>query len=163
MTSPDPLTRIAGALGAVLLRSNRAALYSRLTAATPDLDETLYPVLSGLARLGTATATVLAEQIGLDRSVTTRYVARLEQAGLIARAPHAVDRRAMELTLTPTGRAAIAQSRKALRQLLAQATESWSQDQLHDFAASFEQLISDVERVNTRSPATSVTTDTAAG
>lgn len=149
MTSSDPLTRIAGALGAVLLRSNRAALYSRLTAATPEVDETLYPVLSGLARIGIATPTLLAEQIGLDRSVTTRYVARLEHAGFIARTPHAVDRRAVQLTLTTTGLTAINHSRRALYDLLAQATQDWDQDQLRDFAAAFARLITDIERINT--------------
>jgi DNA-binding MarR family transcriptional regulator len=147
MTSSDPVSHLAGALGATLLRSNRAFLYTHLTAGSDDLDETLYPVLSGLARLGEATPTELAAAVGIDRTVVTKYAIRLEHAGLIQRAPHPVDRRAVNLTLTATGCNAIAESRRALREVIASATSDWEPARIARLASDLSELIVSVQHL----------------
>ena len=45
----------------------------------------------------------LAEQVGIDRSGTSRYADRLQEAGLIKRTTDPLDRRATLLSLTPKG------------------------------------------------------------
>lgn len=137
-----PATRIAGALGALLLRGNRARLYDRLVAGVPGVDETTYPVLSGVARLGPVTTTRLAEQIGLDRSVTTRHAGRLRGAGLLARTGDPADGRAALLTLTDAGRAAVATMRSTLTDALTEAMADWRPEDAEALAEHLQRLLS---------------------
>jgi DNA-binding MarR family transcriptional regulator len=53
----------------------------------------------------------LAEAVALSRSGLTRLVDRLEQAGLLRREPHPLDRRGAYAVLTDTGFAAVAAAR----------------------------------------------------
>jgi DNA-binding MarR family transcriptional regulator len=124
---------LAGALGQLLLRNNRARLYDSIVEGIGGVDATTYPVLSGLARVGPATASELAGQIGLDRTVTTRYATRLEAAGLIERVAHPTDARATQLSLTPTGRRAIASMRTRLSRLVRHAISSWTVEEQATF------------------------------
>jgi DNA-binding MarR family transcriptional regulator len=141
MSRVDDAARVGAAFGQLLLRSNRAHLYETLTGSQDGVDETTYPVLSGLARLGTATATELADQIGLDRTVTTRHATRLERAGLLLRRPHPADARATVLQLTDRGRGSIEQMREQLNKMIAQAMTSWNAEQTRTFADMFDQLV----------------------
>lgn len=116
MDSPE--RAIGDALGQLLLRDTRHNLHASLTAGIEGLDATTYPVLSGLARTGEMTSTELATQVGLDRSVASRYATALEHAGLVERHAHERDSRACMLTLSNTGRAAIELTRQRLDQHL---------------------------------------------
>ena len=114
------------ALGQLLLRRNRSALYDAvLDAAPPGVDRQTYRVLSGLARLGPQSAARLADEVGIDRSGASRYADRLEAAGLLERSPDPCDGRATLLALTPKGRAAIAVLRDALTRHLADRIADW--------------------------------------
>jgi DNA-binding MarR family transcriptional regulator len=135
-----PTERIAAAFGVLLLRGNRAHLYDRLTAGVDGVDSTTYPVLSGLARTGPTTASRLADLVGLDRTVTTRYAGRLEKAGLVARAADDDDRRATRLSLTDEGRRAVAALRAGLEAILAEALETSSPEEVEVFARMLERL-----------------------
>jgi DNA-binding MarR family transcriptional regulator len=138
MAKTDDVRTIAGTLGTLLLRSNRAHLYQALIGSREGLDESTYPVLSGLARIGPATATELAEQIGLDRTVTTRHASRLENAGLLTRRPHDGDARATTLELTEQGQRCIAHARTQLDGLLLKAMADWPAERIRAFARDFE-------------------------
>jgi DNA-binding MarR family transcriptional regulator len=137
---PPPEKRVAAALGVLLLRSNRTHLYGQLTEDLPGVDTTTYPVLSGLARLGPTTATRLAEAIGLDRTVTTRYATRLERAGLIGRSTAPADARAVQLELTGRGLDAVQRMRSALERMIREAMTGWTPQQSEIFAAGLEQF-----------------------
>ncbi|MEU5191626.1 MarR family transcriptional regulator [Streptomyces klenkii] len=114
------------ALGQLLLRRNRSALYDAVLDAAPvGVDRQTYPVLSGLARLGPQTAARLADEVGIDRSGTSRYADRLEAAGLLARSPDPNDRRSTLLSLTPKGTEAVALLRDALTKHLAGRIQDW--------------------------------------
>lgn len=114
------------ALGQLLLRRNRNALYDAvLTCAPPGVDRQTYPVLSGLARLGPQTAAQLADEIGVDRSGASRYADRLEDGRLIERGPDPRDGRATLLNLTPKGQEAVAELRDALTRHLAGRIADW--------------------------------------
>ncbi len=137
MKTNEVATELAGTFAQLLLRTNRARLYDSLVEGVAGVDTATYPVLSGLARIGPATASELAEQIGLDRTVTTRYATRLEAAGLVARVPHPTDARATNLSLTGTGRRAIATMRTRLIKLVSEATSTWTVEE----QASFNRLL----------------------
>jgi DNA-binding MarR family transcriptional regulator len=114
------------ALGQLLLRRNRTALYDAvLDSAPPGVDRQTYQVLSGLARLGPQTAARLADEVGIDRSGASRYADRLEAAGLLQRSPDPHDGRATLLTLTKKGQAAITTLRDALARHLAGRIADW--------------------------------------
>jgi DNA-binding MarR family transcriptional regulator len=132
---------IASAFGPLLLRQTRAQLYGRMTRDIAGVDEVTYPVLSGLARSGSTTASRLAEQIGLDRTVTTRHASRLEQAGLIARTPDPGDARATVLQLTPAGRTAVSAMRTRLEETIAEALSTWTPAEADRFAGDLGRLV----------------------
>ncbi|ARH89216.1 MarR family winged helix-turn-helix transcriptional regulator [Streptomyces sp. MOE7] len=132
--------RVASAIGALTLRATRAGLYGRLTSGVEGVDATTYPVLSGLARVGPVTATKLAEAIGMDRTVTTRYATRLQEAGLIARLPDPADARATRLALTEEGERAVTALRGAMEFFVAEEMATWPPDEAAAFAMRLERL-----------------------
>lgn len=114
------------ALGRLLLRRNRNALYDAVLDSAPaGVDRQTYRVLSGLARLGPQSAARLADEVGIDRSGASRYADRLESAGLLERSPDPSDGRATLLALTPKGHAAVADLRDALTRHLADRIADW--------------------------------------
>lgn len=131
-------TRVEAALGLLLRRSTRAHLYEGLV---EGVDETTYPVLSGIARLEPVSATRLADEIGIDRTATTRYAARLEKAGLVERRPDSSDARSTLLSLTDEGQGAVQQARERLLARLDHVVSGWSPVEADLFAAILEHLV----------------------
>ena len=102
--SSDVLHQLAEALNELMLPSNRGRLCAPVIAAAPGtVDGQAYFVLNTLARTGPLTVARLAEHIGIDRSGTSRYADRLQQAGLLERQPDPADRRTSLIRLTPEG------------------------------------------------------------
>lgn len=124
--STSAVTQLADQLGRLLVRANREALYNRLTDGVDGVTPTTYPVLSGIARGGPTTVTHLATLIGLDRTVVTRYVTTLADAGLVSRTTDPGDKRATTVALTDVGRAAVQKMRQRLHRTLAEATDDWA-------------------------------------
>lgn len=54
----------------------------------------------------TATATDIADYLGISGSSTTKLLDRLEKANHVIRTPHPTDRRALQITITPETRRA---------------------------------------------------------
>ncbi len=130
------------ALGQLLLRRNRSALYDAvLDDAPPGIDRQTYPVLSGLARLGPQTAARLADEVGIDRSGASRYADRLRDAGLLERTPDPRDGRAVLLTLTSKGEATVATLRDRLSQHLADRISDWPDAQAEALVDGIRLLI----------------------
>ena len=103
--SPDVLHQLADALNELMLPSNRGRLCAPVIAAAPGIiDGQAYFVLSTLARTGPVTVARLARHVGIDRSGTSRYADRLQEAGLLERRPDPADRRMSLLCLTPAVR-----------------------------------------------------------
>jgi DNA-binding MarR family transcriptional regulator len=133
---------VADALGVLIQRSFRERLYGELTRGIgPGVDALTYPVLSGLARVGSRSAADLADVIGLDRSGVSRRASRLEQAGLVAKIPDPADNRAVLLVLTEPGKAAVAAMREQLVHLIDTSLESWTPKQAASFAQSFRRFV----------------------
>ncbi|AZQ74391.1 MULTISPECIES: MarR family winged helix-turn-helix transcriptional regulator [Streptomyces] len=133
---------IADALGTLLRRGTRAQLYARLTDGLGEaVDETTYPVLSGLARTGPRSAADLAGEIGLDRSGVTRRATRLEEAGLLRREPDPDDRRATLLALTETGHRTVRTTRQRLATLIEASLASWPPEEAQSFARQLHRFV----------------------
>jgi len=117
-----------------------------MVAGLDGVDSTTYPVLSGVARWQPISATNLAQEIGIDRTATTRYASRLQQAGLVDRVPDPADARATLLRLTPGGEQIVETMRSRLVGHLEAATADWPDDEAQQFASSLERLVDTLSR-----------------
>ena len=133
--------RVEAALGLLLRRSTRAHLYDDLVTGVHGVDETTYPVLSGIARLEPVSSTRLSDEIGIDRTATTRYAARLEKAGLVTREPDPGDARSTLLLLTDAGRVASDSARRKLVDRLDGIVAEWTPLEAELFATVLEHLV----------------------
>ena len=103
-----------------------------------------YALLGRLATLGPTPINEVAQELVVDRTTLTRNVRPLQQAGLIAQAPHPADGRSQCLSLTKPG-----------RELLAQATPAWATAQVQfeqafgmEQAAALRQMLQAVTKVS---------------
>jgi DNA-binding MarR family transcriptional regulator len=109
MTKPiyDPRTfeprNSAGALVAMLRKAFLEAIDAEL--APLDISAAQWMVIMVLSAKGEATAGELAKDMNHDPGAMTRLVDRLENKGMLKRAPSASDRRAVALQLTRAGQA----------------------------------------------------------
>lgn len=142
MADLDSARELEQALGRLLLRRNRTALYDAALAGAPEgVDRQTYPVLSGLARLGPLSAAALAGEVGIDRSGTSRYADRLQAVGLVERTPDPEDRRATLLALTPEGRRVVGGMREALAHHLADRIDDWPEDKVSTLIEGLRLLV----------------------
>src|SRR4051812_46607303 len=94
-------TSVAAHLRVVVARTARRL---RQEAGT-DLSPSQTSALAAVERHGPLTPSELAACERIQRPTATRVLARLEEAGLIARAADPVDRRSSLVSITPEGRA----------------------------------------------------------
>ncbi|WP_229402268.1 MarR family winged helix-turn-helix transcriptional regulator [Micromonospora okii] len=87
----------------------------------------------------------LAERTGLDPSTVSRAVATLVTHGLVERRADPADRRASCLTVTPAGRAALADAHDWYGQLLDRALADWTPDEVAALCAALGRFTRDVE------------------
>lgn len=114
-TPADPqVTEFAGQL---FFRLWRAA-HTHTAAAFESIGITtaLFSILNFLAR-GPAIQQEIGTAIGIDPSTMVTLIDELEGAGLAKRRPHAKDRRAREVSLTPKGRRTLERARDFARQV----------------------------------------------
>jgi DNA-binding MarR family transcriptional regulator len=108
MPSPTPDLSACGSSLGLLFRQVRDALRDamerELAANGHDLTLSQYITLKKL-HYGTASASELAQAAELNPGAMTRLLDRLESAGLVQRAAHPSDRRALCIVLTARGKA----------------------------------------------------------
>src|SRR5262245_50423138 len=79
-----------------------------------------------LAQQDSCERQAVRDRLGIDASFLTRVLTKLEQRGLVASSPSATDARAINLALTPAGRAAFEdlnqRSRDQIQELLTPLT-----------------------------------------
>ncbi|MFB7944134.1 MarR family winged helix-turn-helix transcriptional regulator [Kitasatospora phosalacinea] len=78
-------------------------------------------VLKMLAERGPSSQRALGEQLRIDRTVMVGVCDGLEEAGLVRRERDPADRRAYAVTLTPAGRARLAEAERTVPALLDEA------------------------------------------
>ena len=84
-----------------------------------DLTITQLSVLTSLELAGALSPRELAEVERVQPPTLTKMVAKLEDRGLVQRAPHPTDGRQVILSATPAGRAVVAENRRARDEWLA--------------------------------------------
>src|ERR1700744_5232705 len=125
-----------------MLPSNRGRLCAPVIAAAPGtVDGQAYFVLSTLARTGPLTVARLADHVGIDRSGTSRYADRLQEAGLLRRTTDPLDRRATLLSLTPRGPRVIGKLNATLTEHLRSLTAGWPEGSAEALARGLELLL----------------------
>lgn len=145
----DALDRIERELTLLVRRA------MKLRVEVPDrdgqtLDRSSYAILARLHHCGSSRLTALAHAFDLDVSTVSRQVQSLAQAGLVERATDPVDRRAVLLTLTATGRHVVDASRARRHQRLVTVFERWPAEDRDVFARLLEQFNADMTLAGSR-------------
>jgi DNA-binding MarR family transcriptional regulator len=89
-----------------------------------DLSPSLSAALATVERFGPLTPTELAARERVQRPTITRVVCRLEETGLVVRAPDPADGRSALITVTPAGRAVLAEIRTRKDAFLSERLEA---------------------------------------
>jgi DNA-binding MarR family transcriptional regulator len=100
-------TELAARLRDALARTGRRLRQEAGTGLSPSL----LMALASIEREGPLTPSELAVRERIQRPTVTRILARLEEGGLVSRAPDPADRRSSLVTATAAGRALLAESR----------------------------------------------------
>jgi DNA-binding MarR family transcriptional regulator len=100
------VSELASRLRLAIARSARRLRQEALRAeGDATLSPTLTAAMATIEAHGPLTPSELAEREGISRPTTTRIVARLVEAGLVARTADPRDKRSDLLTATPAGKA----------------------------------------------------------
>lgn len=94
-----------------------------------SMDRAAYLLLNRLDREGPMGVKALADGMGIDSSTVTRQVAPLVESGLVKRASHPDDGRAVVLALTPRGLERLEEVRESRRELMALVTDGWTEQE----------------------------------
>src|SRR3954466_13581911 len=112
-TSPSTETEVAEFAGQLFFRLWRAS-HTRIATALESIG--LTPPSFGLLNLIGARDGAIQQELGsamgIDPSTMVALIDQLEKAGLAKRRPHATDRRARAVTITPKGRRVLERARQ---------------------------------------------------
>jgi len=110
-----PPRRASGAQLTTAIRDAITRLNRRLRQTRPvgELTLTQVSALGSLDHAGALTPRELADAERVQPPTMTKIVAKLEERGLVQRAPHPTDGRQVLLTTTESGRALVAEHRRA--------------------------------------------------
>jgi len=86
----------------------------------------------------------LATQLGIEAPSVTRKTQELEQLGYLRRRPDPRDRRAVDLTITPRGRAIARRLWAAQRESITQVLEDWPAKDRQRFVELFDRFSQDI-------------------
>ncbi|MEU5018289.1 MarR family winged helix-turn-helix transcriptional regulator [Streptomyces angustmyceticus] len=112
-----------------------------------SMDRAAYLLLNRLDQEGPMGVKALAAGMGIDSSTVTRQVAPLVDSGLVSRATHPEDGRAVVLQLSERGRTRLEEVRTSRRALMALVTEQWSEEERTAFTTlltRFNASLSDI-------------------
>jgi DNA-binding MarR family transcriptional regulator len=100
-------------------------------------------VLANLGDRRTRTVSALATAVGSRSSTLTSVLDRLENRRLVSRAPSPEDRRAVLISLTPSGRTAASTVTRAVRRLERQLLADLSDDAVEHLHAGLRAMAGD--------------------
>ncbi|WP_237317821.1 MarR family winged helix-turn-helix transcriptional regulator [Streptomyces sp. JJ36] len=100
-----------------------------------SMDRAAYLLLNRLDTEGPMGVKALASAMGIDSSTVTRQVAPLVDSGLVNRASHPEDGRAVVLQLSARGSARLEQVRSSRRELMELLTQGWTEEERDTFCA----------------------------
>jgi DNA-binding MarR family transcriptional regulator len=134
---PDVPARLAIVTG----RLNR-----RLRSASGQLSHGLLSALATISKQGPLRLAELAQLESVSAPSTTRLVAELESKGLVSREPDPADGRAVLLSITLKGEAAVAAARAARAEMVAELFETLDTGEISAIAAAVPALEKAIER-----------------
>lgn len=88
----------------------------------------------------------VAEYMAVEHSTASRTVANVVAAGLLTKAQDAEDQRRCVLSLTETGRQALADVTERRREMVAETVAGWAESDVDKLVDLLEQLVADFER-----------------
>ncbi|QQA43812.1 MarR family winged helix-turn-helix transcriptional regulator [Pelagovum pacificum] len=107
--------------------------FGRDLATSAGLTAVQFRVLQIVAEKGSCTATTIAAQMHVSQATVTSLVDKLVRHGMVERERSSTDRRQINITATPAGRAVLSDAPDALQQRYVRKFESledWEQAQL---------------------------------
>jgi len=128
---------LAGELRVALIRSVRRL---RLERSSEEITDGQYSVLAALSKQGPLTPGDLAEREHVQPPSMTRTVARLVEAGLVARSEHPTDRRQVLVTITEAGEREVRETRRRRDAWLAQRLAALTPEERATLAEATEIL-----------------------
>jgi len=150
----DDLARTQRALEQLdRLRANRNGHAGLAAAAGVDLSRPAYALLRAIDEHGPAPLGELARATGMDAASTGRQVRKLEELGLVARAPSAADARVVVVTVTRAGRDARRRIADVLEAHLRDVLDRWSAADRRMLGELLQRLVDDFRDIQFRSPA----------
>jgi DNA-binding MarR family transcriptional regulator len=108
-----------------------------------------YAVLSAIHHVQKSTPAAVTQFLGINGAAVTRHLDRLEQGGLIQRAPSAKDRRSIELRLTEQGTAMVGQGRAFSEETNRRFTDGLSAAQLKELRSCIQLMLTHGDRAIT--------------
>ena len=126
MLTTPPIADVAGHLRLVVARTARRLRQE----AGADLSPSLISALACVDRHGPLTPSELAAHERVQRPTVTRVLARLEELGLVERAPDPGDRRSSLITTSAEGRALLRRQRSRKDLYLARRLATLDADEL---------------------------------
>jgi DNA-binding MarR family transcriptional regulator len=145
MLTTLPIEDVAGHLRLVVARTARRLRQE----AGADLSPSLISALASIDRYGPLTPSELAAHERVQRPTITRVLARLEELGLIARAPDPADRRSSLISTSAEGRALLRRQRSRKDLYLARRLATLDPDELATLdraAAILERMLDEEDR-----------------
>jgi DNA-binding MarR family transcriptional regulator len=139
MLTTPPITDVAGHLRLVVARTARRLRQE----AEADLSPSLSSALASIDRHGPITPSELAAHERVQRPTATRVLARLEELGLVDRAPDPADRRSSLISASAEGRTLLRRQRSRKNQFLARRLAALPPDEV----ATLERAAAILERM----------------
>jgi len=138
-TSTPPVNEVAGHLRLVVSRTARRLRQE----AGADLSPSQISALAAIDRHGPLTPSELAGHERVQRPTATRVLTRLEELGLIERAPDPGDRRSSLISVSAAGRRLLGRQRSRKDQFLARRLAGLAPDEV----ATLDRAAAILERV----------------
>lgn len=145
--SGEDVDRLRIALGRIARRVDRQVSGDGMT-------RTQLSVLATIASLGPVGISELADIEGLNPTMLSRVVGKLEESGLVVRAATEADRRAVQVQTTPAGRSLQQRLRRQRSKLLAERLTGLPDRQVNQLLAALPALEALAEQLNRPQPAT---------
>jgi DNA-binding MarR family transcriptional regulator len=130
----------ASLIGTVAPVMRHLVAHARRRRAWSELTYQQYNVLRMVDTMGPQAQAEVARRLMVTAPVVTRLASTLADAGLVERRPDAKDRRAVLLTLTPTGRRRARAMRRDLLQAAHELLEPIPADRREAVGAALEEL-----------------------
>jgi DNA-binding MarR family transcriptional regulator len=140
LSADEPVVEFAGQLLFRLWRASHTRTAQALKSV--GLTPALFALLNVLGAQDGAIQQQLSSAMGIDPSTIVSLVDELESRGLAERQPHAADRRAHEVVITPKGRRSLRRARALAEQVEGEVLGALAADERRNLLALLRRALS---------------------